>query len=173
MAAVGAAFYLRRKKKVSSGLSAKPEEEVNNNVAQPESSIADVPVPSPAEVEKPEADSACTPDSASVEAEKSEADSNGVEVFFVDGECHWDDCVAWARSLKIDSEDETPILADYTKMGNLCGDVREPIVKPCAVMVGVYSKEFNDLFQVKIIQCDKLDDKIVEALAADSMICLI
>ncbi|MGN0028615.1 MAG: hypothetical protein ACI35Q_02660 [Marinilabiliaceae bacterium] len=173
LVAAGVSLYLRRKKRASLSVAAHPDENMNVSVEQPESSIADAPAPSPAEVERPEAGSSDAPDSDSAEAEKNEADSKGVEVFIVDGECHWDDCAAWAKTLKIDSENEIPILADYAKMGNLCGDIHEPIVKPCAVMVGLYSKEFNDLWQVKIIQCDKLDGKIVEALAADGMISLI
>lgn len=89
-----------------------------------------------------------------------------VDVATVDGECRFDDCMIWFKELKLNKDTDIPFIMDYTKNKEMFagGEFNTPITKPSAVMLGVLKEKGGEMSHIQIIQCDKLDDKLVEVL---------
>lgn len=91
-----------------------------------------------------------------------------IEVATVEGECHFTDCVAWFKNLKLDKEKDTPFIADYAKVMGMTDALQlsQPVTKPRALMLGVYDEKTDIMSHIQIIQCDALDAKILDALSS-------
>lgn len=91
-----------------------------------------------------------------------------IDVATVEGECHFTDCVAWFKSLKLDKEKDTPFIADYAKVMGMTDALQlsQPVTKPRALMLGVYDEKADALSHAQIIQCDSFDAQTLEALSS-------
>lgn len=91
-----------------------------------------------------------------------------VDVSSVDGELHFQDCVAWFKAFNLDPKKDTPFIMDYAKNKDLLagGVLNNPVTKPCAVFLGVYDEKADILAHAHVIQADKLDDETAKNLAS-------
>lgn len=91
-----------------------------------------------------------------------------IDVATVDGECHFTDCVAWFKNLKLDKEKDTPFIADYAKVMSMTDALQlsQSVTKPRALMLGVYDEKADSMSHIQIIQCDSVDAKILESLSS-------
>lgn len=88
----------------------------------------------------------------------------------IDGECNFNDFLAWFRKQKLDEEKHTPFIMKLDNEAIKTFSIT-PLTKPCGILIGIYDKTTEDIFYYAV-QCDTLDAETAEILGNDKIVVL-
>ena len=88
----------------------------------------------------------------------------------IDGECNFNDFLAWFRKQKLDKEKHTPFIMKLDNEAIKTFSIT-PLTKPCGILIGIYDKTTEEISYCAV-QCDTLDAETAEILGNDKLVVL-
>lgn len=88
----------------------------------------------------------------------------------IDGECNFNDFLAWFRKQKLDKEKHTPFIMKLDNEAIKTFSIT-PLTKPCGILIGIYDNTTEEI-SYYAVQCDTLDAETAEILGNDKLVVL-
>ena len=95
----------------------------------------------------------------------------GFEVSTIEGECNFNDILAWFKTQNLDPKRHTPFNADFIELKDAFAGVDVKVSKPCAIIVGFIDEQADSITSI-IIESDALDAKTKEVFGDEKLVVL-